>query len=258
MSASSLGKQTRLNRIFSHPSGRMLGVAVDHLMNYPDGLPQGLKPIAETLRLIVEGGPSTLTMNKGTALRCMAPYAGKIPFIVQSMAMRADSDTYASHATVEEAVAMGADAIAVAMFVGNELELDYAQHLGDVVREAEPFGLPVIPHIYPLARGGSFHKVRHDAEHVFYAVRVGMEMGADVIKVPFTGDVASFRDIVNATPVPLVAAGGPKSETLEDAVAMLRAVAQSGAAGATVGRNVWGFEDIPEAVRQLRAALQDQ
>jgi class I fructose-bisphosphate aldolase len=252
---SSLGKQVRLNRLFSHPSGRMLGVAVDHLMNYPDGLPQGLKPIAETLRQIVEAAPSSLTVNKGIATRCMMPYAGRIPFIVQSMAMNADSDTFASHATVEEAVALGADAIAVAMFVGNELELEYAEHLGDVVREAAPYGMPVIPHIYPLARGGTFHKVRHDPEHVYYAVRVGLEMGADVIKVPFTGDAASFRDIVNMTPVPVVAAGGPKAETLQEAVEMLRAVASSGAAGATVGRNVWGFEDIGEAVRQLKEAL---
>jgi class I fructose-bisphosphate aldolase len=80
-------------------------------------------------------------------------------------------------------------------------------------------------------------------------------MGADVLKVPFTGDAASFRDIVSVTPVPVVTAGGPKCETLEDAVSMVREVVRSGAAGSTIGRNVWGFNDIAQAVASLKTAM---
>ena len=43
---SRLRKQTRLNRIFSAPSGRILSVAVGHLINYPIGLPEGSLSIA--------------------------------------------------------------------------------------------------------------------------------------------------------------------------------------------------------------------
>ena len=251
---STLGKLVHLNRIFSHPSGRILAVAVDHLINYPTGLPDGLRTIEDTVDKIVQGAPNSLTMNKGIALRCMPSFAGQIPFIVQQLALRPDEQSFAVNASVEEVVAMGADGIAVAMFLGDPLEMQYIQHLAKVVREAERFGLPVIPHIYTLRSGSEKHAVTHDPEDIFYAVRIGLEMGADIIKVPYTGDAASFRDIVSVTPVPVVTAGGPQCKSLEDAEKMVREIVKTGAVGATIGRNVWGFPDIPEAVRRLKAA----
>ncbi|HNR29642.1 MAG TPA: aldolase [Candidatus Hydrogenedentes bacterium] len=253
---SDLGKRIRLNRIFSHPSGRILSVAVDHLINYPTGLPQGLRTMDHTLREIVRGRPSALTMNKGIATRYGGLFAGITPLIVQSMALRPEEPDFADTATVEEVVALGADAIAVSMFVHGPFEIRYLRHLSAVVREAERYGMPVIPHIYPLTSGDERHAVAHDAEAVFYAVRAGLEMGADVIKVPYTGDPASFRDITAVTPVPVVCAGGPRCDTLDEADRMVRAVVAAGAAGATVGRNVWGFADIPAAIARLKAAAQ--
>jgi len=249
---SALGKQIRLNRIFSHPSRRILSVAVDHLINYPTGMPAGLRDLGTAIARLMKGAPSAVTMNKGAATRFWGPYAGRVPLIIQSMALRPDDDFYADTAEVEEVVSMGADAIAVAMFVHCDMEIEYIRHLAEVVRAAEPFGLPVIPHIYPLSSGSEQHSVVHDAEAIFYAVRIALEQGADVIKVPYTGDVASFRDIVSMTPVPIVTAGGPKCETLEEAEAMMRDVVATGAAGATVGRNAWGFTDPGEAVRRLK------
>ncbi|HOH31265.1 MAG TPA: aldolase, partial [Candidatus Hydrogenedentes bacterium] len=77
------------------------------------------------------------------------------------------------------------------------------------------------------------------------------------IKVPYTGDVASFRDIVGAFSAPVVAAGGPRCATLDDAENMACAIGKTGAAGATVGRNVWEFEDIPQAIRTLKRAINE-
>ncbi len=252
---SSLGKRTHLNRIFSHPSGRILSVAVDHLINYPIGLPDGLRTMGTTLEKIVAGKPHAITMNKGIAMRFMEPYAGKVPFIIQSMSLRPEWSEFAWTAHVEEVAAMGADAIAVAMFLKGENEIRYINHLAHVVRESERYGLPVIPHIYTLSSGDEKSSVTHNAEDIFYAVRMGLELGADVIKVPYTGDEASFRDIVKETPVPVVAAGGPKCTTLEEAAEMMRAIARTGASGATVGRNVWEFHDIPAAIAALTEAM---
>lgn len=247
----------RLQRILASGARRVLTVAVDHMINYPIGFPQGLRRMEHTLAKVVEGGADALTMNKGIALRYLAPHAGKVPLIIQSMALRPGEPDFADTATVEEVVALGADAIAVAMFVYCEEEMLYIRHLSDVVRQASLFGLPVIPHIYPLASGDERHAVLHDPEHIFYAARVGLEMGADLIKVPYTGDVASFRDIVAACSVPVVAAGGPRCATLEDAAAMAREIGQTGAAGATMGRNVWEFEDIPAAIFRLKQAINE-
>lgn len=252
---SALGKRIRLNRIFSDPSRRILSVAVDHLINYPTGMPEGIRDLGAAIARVMEGKPSAMTMNKGAAKHFWPAYAGHVPLIIQSMALRPDEDSFADTAEVEEVVAMGADAIAVAMFVHCEMELEYARHLAHVVRLADAYGLPVVPHIYPLSSGSEQHSVVHDAEAIFYAVRIALEQGADIIKVPYTGDVESFRDIVAMTPVPVVAAGGPKCTTLDEAEAMMRDVVASGAAGATVGRNAWGFSDPADAVRRLKRIM---
>ncbi len=251
---SSLGKQTRLKHIFSHPSGRILAIAVDHVINYAGGMPEGLKRMGATLEKIVAGRPNSITMNKGIALRFMPRFAGQVPFIVQQVAVRPDDKCFAVHAGVEEVAAMGADAIAVSICVKGETESRQIEHLGSVVREAERCGLPVVSHVYPVGAEGESN-VSSMPDDIFYAVRIGLEMGVDVIKVPYTGDVASFADIVSVTPVPVVTAGGPKCENLAETVAMVRDVVRSGAAGATVGRNAWGFADTTGAVASLKAAI---
>lgn len=255
---SALGKSVRMNRILGCDGRRVLTVAVDHLINYPVGLPAGLRTIETTLAQLVEGRADAVTMNKGAALRLMAPHAGRIPLIIQSMALRPGESEFADTATVEEVVGLGADAIAVAMFVHDPLEFRYIRHLSAVVRASEPFGLPVIPHIYPVSSGSEKHAIVHDPEHVYYAARMGFEMGADIIKVPYTGDVESFRDIAAQIPAPIVAAGGPQCATLKAAAKMMSEIGRAGARGATVGRNVWGFEDIPRAIAVLKEALQSR
>lgn len=252
---SALGKQIRLNRIFSHPSGRILSIAVDHLVNYAIGMPDGLKNLDRTVEQIVEGGASSITMLKGSAARYMGKFAGRIPLILQQMAIRANSPTMEELVTVEEALALGADALAVAVYVKTQNDLPAYKQLADVVREGERFGMPIITHIYPLVYDNGKAKISNTPEDIFYAVRVASEMGVDVIKTPYTGDVASFHDIISLAPVPVVTAGGPKCDTLEEAEAMIRDVVKSGAAGSTVGRNVWGFSDVAEAIRRLKNAM---
>jgi fructose-bisphosphate aldolase/2-amino-3,7-dideoxy-D-threo-hept-6-ulosonate synthase len=119
------------------------------------------------------------------------------------------------------------------------------------VRVAERYGLPVVAHIYPIRN----KTISHQPDDVYFAMRTGMELGVDLVKIPYTGDVASFRDIVVGCPVPAVAAGGPRCDTLDQAKAMLADVVRSGAAGATVGRNVWEQPDIVGAILTLKAVV---
>ncbi len=47
-----------------------------------------------------------------------------------------------------------------------------------------------------------------DATAIAHTARIGMEIGADVIKTNYCGDVAQFAEIVQAVPVPIIVAGG--------------------------------------------------
>jgi len=255
-----VGKQTRLNRIFSHPSGRFFSVAVDHFIGYTnrwEGLPAGLRQICETLGAIVAGKPDALTMHKGIATSAWKPFAGKVPLILQSTIARPDDTACEQIASVEDAIRLGADAIAVAVFICGPTEAARLRTLAEYVQQAIRFDLPVIAHIYPREFNSGKPEVSHKPELVAWAVRCGLECGADVIKTPYCGDVFAFRQIVSECPLPVVAAGGPKTETIESALQMAYEVVQSDAKGMTVGRNVWGFSDVTKATLLFSSVIHD-
>jgi class I fructose-bisphosphate aldolase len=126
-----------------------------------------------------------------------------------------------------------------------------------MVREAARFDLPVICHIYPRDYSSGAPKISFAPEDIAWAVRCATEVGVDIVKVPYCADVQAYTEIVADCPVPVVAAGGPKADTLEAALAMMTEVVQSGARGATIGRNVWGFDNITGAVRAFKAVIHE-
>jgi len=251
-----LAKRIRLNRLFAHPSRRLCSVAVDHFVGYQKGLPEGLVNLPEAIRKLVEGKPDAITMLKGTAKSAWEPYAGRVPLIIQAVTFTADDAVMETLANPEEALRLGADALAVSLGVRGPNEGKFLKMLSTMVAEADRIGLPVVSHIYPrdFSKGAV---IVHDPENIAWAVRCGIECGADVIKVPFTGDAASYGQIAACSPVPVVAAGGPRCDTLQSALEMMAKVVESGARGATIGRNVWGAGDPTRALVAFRAVIHD-
>jgi class I fructose-bisphosphate aldolase len=253
-----IGKKIRLNRIFSHPSGRICSVAVDHFIGYGPLLPGGgLSNLPQALAKIAAGNPSAVTMSKGTALNGWAPYAGKIPLIVQAGCFTADDRVIECVTDPEECVRLGADAIAIAIGIFGPNEGKFIKMLMETVRKAAQFDLPVIAHIYPRDFSGATPRIVCHPEAIMWAARIGIEAGVDVIKVGYTGDAASYRTVVESSPVPVVAAGGPKASNLREALRLMSEVVESGASGATIGRNVWGVTQAGAALRAFKAVILD-
>lgn len=248
------GKLVRLNRLFSHASGRLCSVAVDHFVGYGQEMPDGLRHIKTTLAAIVEAQPDAVTMHKGMAASAWTPFAGRLPLIMQSSAIRPDDVAREQIATPLEAVRLGADAFAIAAFVRGATEAAYLRRVADSVREAAEYEMPVICHIYPRNPDGT---ISYTPENIAWAARAAVEVGADVVKTPYCGDVRAYAQIIADCPVPLVAAGGPQTNTLRDALQMMALVVQSGARGATIGRNIWGVKNVAGAVRAFKAVIHD-
>jgi class I fructose-bisphosphate aldolase len=251
-----LGTLTHLQRIFSHPSGRLCSVAIDHFVGYQVGLPAGLRNLPEIVDTLAGAGPDAVTMHKGAAKATWRRHAGRIPLIVSSVCFTQDDSMIEVVATPEEALLLGADAIAVAIGVRGPKEGHFLKILATAVEQAARWNLPVIAHIYPRNYSG-VPKIVHDPENILWAVRCGVECGADVIKVPFTGDAASYREIVASSSAPVIAAGGPKCGTIEQALESMAMVVASGARGATLGRNVWGDENPARALRAFQGVIHD-
>jgi fructose-bisphosphate aldolase, class I len=251
------GKLVRLNRIFAHSSGRLCSVAVDHFMIYQDGLPEGLRDIPAALKAIVKGKPDAITMQVGMARTAWPAFAGAVPLILQASMIRFDDSAMTQASTPEDAVRLGADAFAIVCLVRGPTEWRYMQAVADAVRSAEKYEMPVICHIYPRSYAGGKVDVSFAPEDIAWAARCAAELGVDVIKVPYCGDVAAYSQIVSDSPVRIVAAGGPKAADLRGSLAMMADVVKSGAAGATIGRNIWGFDNVTANVKAFKAVIHE-
>ncbi len=251
------GKLVRLNRIFGHSSGRLCSVAVDHFMGYQQGMPAGLRDVPGALKAIVKGRPDAITMQVGMAKNAWKDFAGAVPLIIQSSMIRIDDSAQAQAATPEDAVRLGADGFAIACFVRGPTEWRYMQIVAEAVREAERWDMPVICHIYPRSYAGGTVQNSYTPEDIAWAARCAAELGVDVIKTPYCGEVAAYAQIVSDSPVRVVAAGGPKANDLRGALAMMADVVKSGAAGATIGRNIWGFDNVTANVKAFRAVIHE-
>lgn len=93
---------------------------------------------------------------------------------------------------------------------------------------------------------------------VAHAARVGAELGADIIKTNYTGDVDSFKKVVKGCPVPIIIAGGPKMATDRDLLKMASEAIKTGAAGVSIGRNVFQHRNPVGMVRALSKIVQEE
>ncbi|RLC27104.1 MAG: hypothetical protein DRH56_03525, partial [Deltaproteobacteria bacterium] len=77
------------------------------------------------------------------------------------------------------------------------------------------------------------------------------ELGADVVKVSYTGDPDSFCKVVEGCHVPVIIAGGPKMESDRAVLEMVKGAMEAGASGTSIGRNVFQHKDPGAMVAAL-------
>jgi fructose-bisphosphate aldolase, class I len=252
----SLGKQIRLNRLRNPLSKRILTVALDHAPSY--GVLEGLENIQTILSKVAAASPDAILLMKGTAERCFAPYAGHPALILKCSSLspyHPENDVWVS--PLEDALRLGADAIAMALTVGSDEQPQLLSNLARLVKEAEQVGMPVIVHAYPNGRQVPPSE-RYTTERVAYASRLAMELGVDIIKTFYTGSAESFARVVEtAAPALVVAAGGARLDTDQDVLHMASEVVTAKAAGITFGRNIWQSQDPQAMIAALKQVVHE-
>lgn len=234
---SELGKSIRIERIMDRDSRNMVIVPLDHGIS--DGPIEGLINIADSINKVADGGADAVLMQKGMVPHGHRGYGHDVGLIVHmsaSTSLGPDPNDKVLVCTVEEASRMGADAVSIHINVGSETESEQLKILGEISRQCDYWGIPLLAMMYPRGK-----KVTnpHDPGMVAHAARVGAELGADVIKTVYTGDIESFAKVVEGCPVPVVIAGGPKTNTDREFLEMIRGAMDAGARGVAIGRNVF-------------------
>ncbi|MEA1908701.1 MAG: 2-amino-3,7-dideoxy-D-threo-hept-6-ulosonate synthase [Euryarchaeota archaeon] len=252
---SEIGKKIRIERIIDRKSGKTLIIPMDHGVS--EGPINGLANIGDAINKAAEGGADAVLVQKGMVAHGHRGYGHDIGLIVHmsaSTSLGPDPNNKVRVCTVEEAIRLGADAVSVHINVGSDTESDQLEYLGSVADDCDYWGMPLVAMMYPRGRG---IPNQHDSTVVALAARTGAELGADIIKTNYTGDPESFRTVVDGCPVPVVIAGGPKTNTDREFLEVIRDAIKAGAAGAAAGRNVFQADDPVRMTRAISSIVHD-
>lgn len=202
------------------------------------------------MELASKGGFCGVVFQKGVAERY---YDGKVPLIVKlngKTSLPKGEPISRQVCSVEHAVSLGAKGVGYTIYLGSGFEPEMFREFGKIQEEAHRRGVPAIAWIYP--RGEA---VQNDTsrEVVAYAARAGLELGADAVKIKYTGDKESFSWAVkSAAGVRVFMSGGPKAPTDEDFLRQVKGVIEAGGTGVAVGRNVWQNADPLGMAKKLK------
>ncbi len=249
-----IGKEIRLERIMDRNTGRSVIIPMDH--GFTLGQIEGLRDMTRIVSEVSEAGANAIVLHKGMVKGGHRKHGRDIGLIVHlsaSTSLNPDPNDKVLVCTVEEAVALGADGVSIHINLGAPHESRMIESAGEVVRECNRWGMPLLIMIYP--RGEGIDPTSPQA--IGHCVRVAEELGADLIKTNYTGDPESFRQITDACSVPVMVAGGEKGGDVET-LSTIREAVHAGAAGVCMGRNAFQRENPRQFVRAICRVVHDE
>jgi len=237
--------------------GKILILAHDHGLEHGpgqfEGVEQRLNP-ERVFDIATHDAVTALAVGKGLA-ETYAPSYEDVPLLAK---LNGTSNLWMGEPyspqnwSVEHAAELGADAIGYTVYPGSNDEPRMFEEFRDVQEAARDRGLPVATWSY--ARGQALKRAR-TVDTVSYCARIGLELGADVVKVKYPGSADGMAEAVRAGgPVNVVMSGGSKTDDREF-LEVVEGAIDAGASGLAVGRNVWKREDPVGMLDALGAVI---
>ena len=249
------GLVDRLTKIL--PNGRGVWIPMDHgISAYPE---KGLERMDEVVSSCISGGADAIILQKG-ALSYYVEETGWSNFICHvsvSTANAGEKDQYKVRvAKADECLIRGANAVSAQINLGDYFEPEMIKEMGDLTGEALALGMPTLGMIYPR---GPYLKISEGdiTNGVAHAARVAWELGCDVVKVPWTGDVESFKLVCQAVPIPVLISGGPRGISFTELLHIVELSISAGGSGVCIGRQVFGSNNPESCVKALRAVVHE-
>lgn len=234
-------------------NGKALFLAYDQGMEHgpTDFNEKNVDPL-KVLKIADSGYFTGVILQKGIAEKYYAGGNYKVPLIVKlngKTNLVKDLDPYSAQVcSVKEALSYRAAAVGYTIYVGSIFESKMTEEFGKIEQEAEEAQIPVVAWMYP--RGKNVPD-ENDPKVIAYAARVGLELGADVVKVRYTGDIASFKWVIQSAGKTKVVVMGGSKEPEEVFLQKTREVMEAGAIGLAVGRNVWQHPKPLEITKKI-------
>ncbi|UCF01220.1 MAG: class I fructose-bisphosphate aldolase family protein [Deltaproteobacteria bacterium] len=251
-----LGKQIRMERIIDRNTNRTVIVPMDHGVS--SGPIYGITDLRDAIEQVVRGGANAIVEHKGmvgAGHRRSGKDVGLIVHLSASTSLSPYPNTKTLVCTVEEALRLGADAVSIHVNIGDDMERQMLSDFGMVSSRAREWGIPLLAMIYP--RGEKITN-EYDPGVLKHAARLGAELGADIVKISYSGSVDSFREVIAGCRVPVVIAGGEKMESDRQILEMVRGAIDAGGSGVSIGRNIFQHQDPTRMVGAISMIVHEE
>lgn len=247
------GKEIRMRRLFMH-SKRLFIVPMDHGLTM--GPIAGLKDIQQAVKAVSDGGADAFVVHKGLVnqVKDLIKPGGSelIIHLSASTALSPDGNRKELVGSVEHAIRLGATAVSVHVNLAAVYEAEMLKDLGKIAEDCDLWGMPLLVMIYVRDGTGTSD---YDPVKIKHAARVAEEVGADIIKVNYTGSPDTFAEVTSGVTIPVVIAGGPRMDSTPDLLTMIADAVEAGAKGISIGRNVFQNEKPAELAGIIRRIL---
>ena len=259
------GLQLRMDRLFNRfGDGRAVCVAADH--GYMSDVTSNVVNLRAIVEEVIQGGVDGILLSPGQAARLAGYFQGRdgpamiiradwmnMPRLGTSNVANSVPQRILKHQkvlTAEQALELGATAITIYLFLGysDEVEKDGIEVCARFAAECHRVGLPCI--MEPLAVGGHVTGA-NIVDILTLGARMCVEIGADALKIPYTGDVDSFSMLVESAQVPVLVLGGARSDNERDALELFSEGLEAGGNGCLLGRNVTKSPNPKSLIEQL-------
>ena len=255
-------KQTLLESLL--PNGRGIWVATDHgVSKWPVAGLEDMQKLVNSLTGSDGIMADAIVVHRGVIDHIEVPREWSGGWVMHLSASTVHGGEHAdwkvlagdADTLVWGAVERCAKAVSVQVNLGEPQENEMIQALGDVAEACREHDMPLLGMIYP--RGPNLSPDPDDeTKGVAHAARLGWELGCDVVKVPWTGSIESFRQVSSCVPIPVLVAGGPHTDDFADVLVRVHdACRYAGAAGTCIGRNVFADGNPAERVMRLNQAM---
>ncbi|WP_297477817.1 class I fructose-bisphosphate aldolase [Thermococcus sp.] len=256
----SVGIRRRLKRFFRR-DGRALIFAMDHGFEHgPTDFEEHWEHVNPKIimRKVVRAGIDGVMMLPGTVRLAgdeLKADTGLMVKLTSKTSLRPKSEQLLQSQLgfVEDAIKLGADAIAATVYWGSPQEDVMMRQFAEIASYAHDLGFPVVQFAYP--RGPYINEKygkKEDYRVVMYGARAAVESGSDMIKTYWTGSRETFAKVVEAAAgVPVLLSGGAKTDNPVDFLKLVWEVIEAGGAGAVVGRNIFQRENPEPFIKAL-------
>jgi class I fructose-bisphosphate aldolase len=225
-------------------NGKMIFLACDHGMEHgpEDFNEKNINPHF-IYEIGIKAGFNAVIFGRGIAELYHQEYKEKIPLIVKLNGHTRFNkpESYGrQNCSVEEAIMFGAVAVGYTIHIGAGHEAEQMQEFAGIVSAAHANGIPAIAWVYP--RGPQIHNEK-DPALCAYAARIGLELGADIVKIYNAGNEGALRWCGLAAAKTKVVVSSGDHVTPEEYAEECKMIMRAGLDGVAVGRNVWQAED---------------